>query len=245
MVSLFRGRYSAGFAQSQDDLLAAHKLRRRVFLGDDSGALEGDLFDVLCSHILVRERETSELVCCFRILPLQGGRDIETSYSAQFYGLSGLHDFDAPMVEIGRFCIDPARADPDILRVAWGALTSYVDENNIEMLFGCASFEGVETQPYLDSFAMLRDRHIAPQCWLPKIKAPDVFEFGARLSQAPDMKLALLQMPPLLRSYLMMGGWVSDHAVVDRQMNTLHVFTGLEVKAIPAARKRLLRAISG
>ena len=43
---------------------------------------------------------------------------------------------------------------------------------------------------------------------------------------------------------LAMGGWVSDHAVIDRQMNTLHVFTGLEISAIPAARKRLLRAVA-
>ena len=41
----------------------------------------------------------------------------------------------------------------------------------------------------------------------------------------------------------MMGGWVSDHAVVDRQMGTLHVFTGLEIGAIPESRKRLLRAL--
>ncbi len=42
-----------------------------------------------------------------------------------------------------------------------------------------------------------------------------------------------------------MGGWVSDHAVVDQQMNTLHVFTGVEIGAIPPARKRLLRAVAG
>ena len=52
-------------------------------------------------------------------------------------------------------------------------------------------------------------------------------------------------MPPLLRTYLMMGGWVSDHAVIDRQMGTLHVFTGVEIRAIPAARQRLLRALAG
>ncbi len=52
-------------------------------------------------------------------------------------------------------------------------------------------------------------------------------------------------MPPLLRTYLLMGGWVSDHAVVDSHMNTLHVFTGLEINAIPPARKRLLRATAG
>ena len=52
-----------------------------------------------------------------------------------------------------------------------------------------------------------------------------------------------MNIPPLLRTYLAMGGWVSDHAVVDRAMNTLHVFTGLEIAAIPEARKKLLRAI--
>jgi L-ornithine Nalpha-acyltransferase len=53
----------------------------------------------------------------------------------------------------------------------------------------------------------------------------------------------MLTMPPLLRTYLAMGGWVSDHAVVDRDLNTLHVFTGLEIRAIPPARARLLRDV--
>ena len=52
-------------------------------------------------------------------------------------------------------------------------------------------------------------------------------------------------MPPLLRTYLMMGGWVSDHAVMDRQLGTMHVFTGVEIKAIPPARARALRALAG
>ena len=50
----------------------------------------------------------------------------------------------------------------------------------------------------------------------------------------------MMNMPPLLRAYLLMGGWVSDHAVIDNKLNTLHVFTGLEVSKIPAAKKRFL-----
>jgi hypothetical protein len=41
-----------------------------------------------------------------------------------------------------------------------------------------------------------------------------------------------------------MGGWVSDHAVIDAEMATLHVFTGVEITTIPPARKRLLRALA-
>lgn len=244
MNALSRGRYVARMAAHAQDLRAIEELRRLAFVGATEGTLNKDAFDSLCVHFLVEDRDTGQLLCCFRALPLSGGVEIEGCYSAQFYELSALRTFEGAMVEVGRFCMHPDTSDPDILRVAWGALTSYVDENKIEMLFGCSSFSGTDTTDYVDAFAMLREAHLAPKHWLPKVKAPNVFRFAARLRRKPDHKRALLHMPPLLRTYLLMGGWVSDHAVVDRQMNTLHVFTGLEIQAIPPARKRLLRAIA-
>lgn len=243
MLSLKKGRYRARFAETPEDILAAQRLRTRAFRGDADAALDTDDFDGLCLHILVEDQRTGDLVCCFRILPLTGGQDIARSYSAQFYELSALEAFEGRMVEMGRFCIDPDVKDPDILRVAWGAMTAYVDETGVELLFGCSSFHGTDAENYLDAFAMLKARHLAPKRWLPKVKAPKVFRFAQKLRRKPDAKLAMLRMPPLLRTYLLMGGWVSDHAVVDSHMNTLHVFTGLEIKSIPPARKRLLRAI--
>jgi hypothetical protein len=41
-----------------------------------------------------------------------------------------------------------------------------------------------------------------------------------------------------------MGGWVSDHAVIDRHLGTFHVLTAVEIAAIPPTRKRLLRALA-
>lgn len=245
MLSLKKGRYRVRFAETAGDILAAQRLRTRAFRSDPDAALDADDFDSLCDHILVEDQRSGALLCCFRILPLTGGQEIAKSYSAQFYELSALEAFEGRMVEMGRFCIDPDVKDPDILRVAWGAMTAYVDDNGVEMLFGCSSFHGTDAEQYLDAFAMLKARHLAPKRWLPKVKAPKVFRFAQKLRRKPDAKLAMLRMPPLLRTYLLMGGWVSDHAVVDSHMNTLHVFTGLEIKAIPPARKRLLRATAG
>lgn len=245
MVSLKKSRYRARFADTPEDIRAAQRLRTRAFRGDPDATLDEDDFDALCDHVLVEDQRTGDLVCCFRILPLTGGAEIARSYSAQYYELSALEAFEGRMVEMGRFCIDPQVRDPDILRIAWGAMTAYVDENGVEMLFGCSSFHGTDADQYLDAFAMLKARHLAPKRWLPKVKAPKVFRFAQKLRRKPDAKLAMLRMPPLLRTYLLMGGWVSDHAVVDSHMNTLHVFTGLEIKSIPPARKRLLRAITG
>jgi putative hemolysin len=248
MLSLLKGRYRAREAEGPEDLFAARALRWRCFraLPGAPDGQDADAFDAICTHVLVEDERSGALVACFRLLPLTGGCEIARSYSAQFYDLAALAAYPGRMVEMGRFCVAPEVRDPDILRVAWGAMTAYVDREGVEMLFGCSSFPGTDAQAYLDAFAMLKDRHLAPRRWLPRVKAPDVFRFARRLrGMHPDAKRASLAMPPLLRTYLLMGGWVSDHAVVDRDLNTLHVFTGLEIARVPESRARLLRAVAG
>ena len=242
--------FVARFAETGADVEAAQRLRHAAFIAGTGACVrddgrDADAFDAICRHVLVEERGTGRLVATFRLLPLRSGAEIQTSYSAQYYGLDALGDYDRPMVEMGRFCLAPGVHDPDILRVAWGAVTRFVDDEKVELLFGCSSFHGTDAAAYADAFAMLKERHLAPRRWLPRIKAPNVFRFAQRLRRSPDRKRAMKTMPPLLRSYLTMGGWVSDHAVVDTDLNTLHVFTALEIRAIPPARARALRAVAG
>ncbi|MRX50278.1 GNAT family N-acetyltransferase [Paracoccus sp. S-4012] len=241
MLPLSRGRHVVRLARSPGDLLAAQRLRGACFR---KVGVDADAFDALCRHLLVEDRDSGALVCCLRVLPLASGAGIERSYSAQFYDLSRLHDWPGPMAEVGRFCIRPGLADPDILRAAWAGLTAMVDSEGIGMLFGCSSFPGTDPAPHADALALLKERHLAPARWRPGIKAADVFPYACALDGvAPDPARAQAAMPPLLRSYLSMGGWVSDHAVIDAALGTFHVFTGLEIEAIPPARKRLLRAL--
>ena len=246
MGRLSQARYRARFTRDLADMRAAQRLRHATFIEGthaeprDTG-LDEDAFDDVCLHVLIEDAADGELVACFRLLPLDSGDEIAACYAAQFYELSALREYRGRMVEMGRFCIAPGLRDPDILRVAWAAMTQFVDETGTDKLFGCSSVQGCDAAAYHDAFAMLRDKHLAPKRWLPKVKAPDVFRFARRLRRAPDARRAMLTMPPLLRGYLAMGGWVSDHAVIDRDLGTLHVFTGLEIAAIPPARARLLR----
>lgn len=237
---LIKGNYVARMAGSDADMRRVHRLRALCF--DRVGLLDADGFDAGRLHVMIEIRGTGELVCCFRLLPLSGDA-LAQSYAAQFYGLERLCAYPGTMMELGRFCVHPERRDPDIVRLAWAAMTDQVDRRGVALLFGCASFPGIDPARYVDAFAMLKARHLAPAAWSPREKAAEVFRYAAQLQDKPDIKRAMQHMPPLLRSYLMMGGWVSDHAVVDRQMNTLHVFTGLEIGAIPFARQRLLRAL--
>lgn len=241
------GSYRARLAENLPDLARAQALRSRMFRGQP-GQRDADRFDPLCRHVILEDRATGEIVCTYRLLDLPDGGRINESYSAQFYDLAPLGDFTGRMIEMGRFCIAPEVQGANVLRLAWGALTQIVEAEGTELLFGCSSFQGTDEAAFLDAFALLKERHIAPRKWLPRVKAPDVFRYARALRRTPeikpDYKKAQRAIPPLLRTYLLMGGWVSDHAVRDRDFGTLHVFTGLEVARVPASRRRALSVLA-
>lgn len=242
MLHLRKGRYISRAATSRADLAAALALRQQCFPAQNQP--EGDSYDARCTQILVEDTQSGTVVCVFRVMQLETAASLQDSYSAQFYDLSALAQFQGPLLEIGRFCLHPDHHDPDILRMAWGALTQWVDAAGVKLLFGCSSFTGDDPRLHLNAFRLLQEKHAAPPQWRPKRKAPEVFDFATGLAQSipPSGPSGL---PPLLRTYLLMGGWVSDHAVFDRQLKTMHVFTGVEIAAIPPARARLLRAVAG
>jgi len=240
MDILIRGRYRACRAETQSEVEEAQHLRAQAFAAKADGR-DSDVFDNKCDHILLRDQDSGALVACYRLMLLPDGAAIDQCYSAQYYDLSALKKFKSPMLELGRFCIHPDHHDPEILRVAWGAMTRIVDGQGVGMLFGCSSFAGVDASAHTAAFALLQAEHLAPDPWQIGVKAREVVPLSGGVVP-PD---AIRHIPPLLRTYLAMGGWVSDHAVIDRQMNTLHVFTGVEISAIPEVRKRLLRAVAG
>jgi len=139
------------------------------------------------------------------------------------------------LLEVGRFCVTPSVQDADVLRLAWGALATFVDQHQIRMIIGCSSFAGVDVDAYARGFSLLAARYQG-RAGAPRVKAREAVPLVDH-----GLKGGAAELPPLLRSYLAMGGWVGDHAVIDRTLQTIHVFTALDVGAIPPARARALR----
>ncbi|MBV7379648.1 GNAT family N-acetyltransferase [Maritimibacter dapengensis] len=232
--------YSVRLAEGAEDVEAAQGLRYRAFVDQAGQGRDADRFDREFDHVLVLRGDV--LVATFRFRLFASGRDATAGYSTQFYDLTPLERFAGPVLEMGRFCMSPGDRDPDILRLTWGGMARLVDRSDVSLLFGCSSFPGTDPTPFADSFAFLRARHLAPSVIRVGKKAKEAVAFP---THEPDPIEAQRRMPPLLRTYLMMGGWVSDHAVVDRALVTLHVFTGVEIAKVPANRARALRALAG
>ena len=246
MQPLSHGIYTARLAATPGDLraaLALRHLRFRELRGLPGGAGDADAFDDICTHVLVTNA-SGDLVCCFRVLPFAVGADLDRSYAAQFYDLTTLRHLSRPALELGRFCLHPDHGHPDILRLAWAALTRLVDAAGAGMLFGCSSFDGADPARHRAALGHLARLHIGPAGLAPDAVNPAVLPANQLRLSANDATLRPSDMPPLLRTYLAMGGWVSGHAVIDHDLNTLHVFTGLEIAAIPPNRARALRALA-
>ena len=248
MLPFVKGCYSVRQAITARDIDRLHRLRHFCFIthrGLVTQTCDHDAYDQHCQHILIEHTLSATAVCCFRLMPFASGKSIGASYSAQFYDLAKLSALAATKAELGRFCVHPDWSDPDILRVAWGALAAMVRAAGVEMLFGCTSFDGADPADHTQALLLLKDAHLAPDYVRPGIKSPAAYPFASVLwDQHPDQKRALRAMPPLLRMYLKMGGWVSDHAVRDLRLNTLHVFTGVNVNAIGAGRTHAMHRLA-
>lgn len=236
-LDMQKGRYRARLAATDADLKACQSLRHLCFFGSDG--CDADVFDPHWQHLMVEDVGNDMLVCTMRC-HVSSGTGILGGYAAGYYDLQSIAKLQKPTLEIGRFCCHPAHVDPHILRVAWGALTRIVESAAAVLIFGCTSFHGNDPAPHAAVFQRLRDRYLGPVALRPGLKAAATIALS---DIAPD-GTAQSPMPPLLRTYLAMGGWVSDHAVIDHAMGTLHVLTALETASVPAARANALRALA-
>ena len=241
MNRIVKGAMVARLAEGRADMARALAFRRAAF-PRHAGA-EEDAQDALSAHVLV-EGADKALLAYFRVMLFGWGAGLAQGYAARFYDVGPLSGYARPIAEIGRFCVRPGGVHPDVLRLAWGAMTRVVEEGQAGLLVGCTSFRGADWQAHRAGLALLAAEFVGPAGHLPARKAAEVVDLG-QAGPVGDRRAALAALPPLLRTYLAMGGWVSDHAVVDRDLDTLHVFTCVEVDRVPAARAASLRAVAG
>jgi len=166
------------------------------------------------------------LVLVFRSRTFSSMEDILSSYSAQYYDLTKLSTLRLKPMEIGRLCVDQHAGDPFLLLFAFKYLRSLISSRRVDFIFGCTSFAGADNPMHLEALNSLGKNQLAPI----NKKSSNVLDIKKKTICAEESKNARDFLPPLLRFYLSLGGRVSDHAVIDRDLDTLHVFTYVQLK---------------
>jgi putative hemolysin len=236
VVPLEYNNFQVRLAGSAEEIDAAQALRYRVFYEEMAATptaemrnkrRDFDSFDSICDHLLVIDREKSNgavgVVGTYRLLRRSVALCHDGFYSAQEYDLSALLRYPGEIVELGRSCVDSEYRSGSVMQMLWRGLAEYVREHHIHVMFGCASFPGTKLDEMGAQLSYLHHFHMAPRALRPRALDHHYVSMGILPRSGIDAQAALSELPPLIKGYLRVGGFVGDGAVVDHQFNTTDV----------------------
>jgi putative hemolysin len=221
-------------ATGKAEIEAAQRLRYRVFY-DEMGAqptaamaAEGrdfDEFDDYCDHLLViNNRSDSEfgVVGTYRLHRRETPK-FKGFYSSSEYDISKIDSFGGRVLELGRSCVDADWRTKMTMQLLWRGIAGYVFAHKIDLMFGCASLPGTDPQALALPLSYLYQHHLAPAAIRPRALGERYTNMNLLPAESIDVRGALVSLPPLIKGYLRLGGFVGDGAVIDPQFNTTDV----------------------
>ncbi|HEY5299878.1 MAG TPA: GNAT family N-acyltransferase, partial [Acetobacteraceae bacterium] len=139
------------------------------------------------------------------------------------YDIGAIDRFPGRLLELGRSCVDAAYRNRVVMQLLWRGIAAYVFEYQIDLMFGCASLPGTDPDAVAVELTYLYDNHLAPPALRPRALAQRFVEMRRLRATTVEPRRAFAQLPPLIKGYLRLGGFVGDGAVIDEQFNTTDV----------------------
>lgn len=230
------GNLVARLANSPAEVDAAQALRYRVFFEEmDAIPSEAniarkrdfDRFDSICDHLLVINSDRTDLpegvVGTYRLLRRSVADRRGGFYSSDEYDIAPILRLDGEIMELGRSCVDPDSRTRHTMQLLWQAIAAYVNAFEIKMMFGCASLPGTDPSDQLLALSYLHHFHTAPKAFRPRALPARYVDMNCIPKDAIDVRKAVSELPPLIKGYLRLGGFIGDGAVIDPQFNTTDV----------------------
>lgn len=236
-------------ATSEADLLAAQRLRYRVFveelggdgpLVDHTQSFERDEFDEVSDHLILvdQSRDAGALdhvVGAYRLLRSDQAAAFGRYYCDAEYDLTALKQSGRKLLELGRSCVDAGHRGGAAMLLLWNALADYVLDHGLEVMFGVASFHGTDVQALAMQLSWLHHHHLAPAPM--RVRSNAYQPMNLVPADSLDRRAALNGMPALIRAYLRLGGHVGDGAFIDRAFNTTDVCLLMDTHAMSARHR--------
>jgi len=236
VVDVRSGALQVRLAETVGDIDAAQRLRYRVFY-EEMGAKPSpemarqtrdfDSFDTVCDHLLVvdhaRGNGPQAVVGTYRLIRRPAAERHGGFYSAAEYDIGKIAAYPGEILELGRSCVDVSARNRPTMQLLWRGIAAYVFHYDIALMFGCASLPGIDPEALAVPLSYLYYHHLAPPALRPRA-LPERFVEMRRLDGAAlDPARTLNELPPLIKGYLRLGGFIGDGAVIDHQFNTTDV----------------------
>jgi putative hemolysin len=230
------GTLGVRIATSAAEVQASQALRYRVFYQEmgarpDAAAQasqrDSDHYDPVADHLLVldhaRGTGLDSVVATYRLIRAPAAARVGRFYSADEYDITRVLAFPGQVLELGRSCVHRDYRNRAAMQLLWRGIAAYVIRHNIDLMFGCASLPGTDPDALATELTYLYHNHLAPAEFRPRALPHRYLEMRRTDPAGIDARRALADLPPLIKGYLRLGGFVGDGAVIDPQFNTTDV----------------------
>jgi len=233
IVDVSAGDLDVRLTETSEEVEAALALRYQVFYDEMAAkptpemAARGhdfDSFDDVCDHLIVLDRrlgrKPGKVVATYRLIRREAAAKRGRFYSESEFDVTPLLKMKGSILELGRSCVAEAHRNRATMQILWRGLTEYVMHHDVVVMFGCASLPGTDPSALAVPLSYLHHNHLAPKELRPRALAERYQNMAVLPAPEVERKQALAVLPPLIKGYLRVGGFVGDGAVVDHQFNT-------------------------
>ena len=237
IVKVVAGDFEVRLARTTAEIHAAQALRYRILYEEMSAhstpemkalGRDFDPFDEVCDHLLVLDRRRGEgpegIVGTYRLIRRTAAAKMGRFYSSAEYDIQKMIDYPKEVLELGRSCIARDARNTATMQMLWRGIALYAYHYDVKVMFGCASFPGIDPTQHAQALSYLHHHHLAP----PEIRVRAVPERYVEMNVLDpgsyDPRRAMARVPPLIKGYLRLGGFVGDGAVIDHEFNSTDVF---------------------
>ena len=223
-------------AETPAEVAASQELRFRVFCEEMDAKpsremsvvrREFDSFDEFCDHLLVFDETKGSgaeaVVGSYRLMRRPAAERRGQFYSSDEYDISVLLAYPGEIMELGRSCVDRDHRSGAVMQLLWRGIAEYVFHHDVHVMFGCASLPGVEPERLDEPLSYLWHHHLAPPELRPRAVPERYLAMDRRSPGEFNAQAAMRRLPPLIRGYLRLGGYVGDGVVIDRDFGTTDV----------------------
>jgi len=239
------GSLEVRLAHNSFEVMQAQRLRYSVFFEEGSAIpnlasrlaqRDFDAYDDFCDHLLVIDHgvQPAAVVGTYRLLRQPIAEDYGSFYSDGEFDIGPLlaRHRQLQFLELGRSCVLPEYRNKRTVELLWHGIRAFVQQNNCDVLIGCASIEGTDPDRLALPLSFLHHYARAPETWNARARPERYVPMNRMERGAVDAKEALRALPPLLKGYLRLGAYIGDGAVIDSEFGTTDVLVILPWSAI-------------
>ncbi len=223
-------------AKNDNEIRQAQALRYQIFYEEfhakrspeiEAEKRDFDYFDEFTDHLVVIDTsiidETKAIVGTYRMLGEDQAKKAGRFYTSDEFDISKLVSNYTGLLEMGRSCVLEPYRTKAVLQLLWQGIAEYVVYHKVQFLFGCASFHGTDPMEHANELSFLYHNNLAPEEYRPRA-LPDVYtKMDLVAPESIDTKSVLRNLPPLIKGYMRIGGYVGDGAYVDHDFGTTDV----------------------